>query len=103
MFKNSFFGILLIGIGFASLAFTNPVEGVKINTEKSVVTWKGYKVTGEHTGTIAIKNGELNFDDGQLTGGSFEIDMTSIKCTDLEGEWAGKLEGHLKSPDFFWC
>jgi polyisoprenoid-binding protein YceI len=29
------------------------------------------------------------------------MDMTSIKVTDLEGEWAGKLEGHLKSPDFF--
>ena len=27
--------------------------------------------------------------------------MTSIACTDLEGEMAGKLVGHLMSPDFF--
>ena len=36
-----------------------------------------------------------------MTGGNFEIDMTSLKVTDLEGAMAGKLEGHLKSPDFF--
>ena len=27
--------------------------------------------------------------------------MTTIACTDLEGEWKEKLEGHLKSDDFF--
>jgi polyisoprenoid-binding protein YceI len=27
--------------------------------------------------------------------------MNSITCTDLEGEWAGKLVGHLKADDFF--
>jgi polyisoprenoid-binding protein YceI len=27
--------------------------------------------------------------------------MTSIKVKDLQGETAGKLEGHLKSDDFF--
>jgi len=27
--------------------------------------------------------------------------MNSITCTDLEGEYAGKLVGHLKSDDFF--
>lgn len=101
MSKNLFFAVLLLTAGLASLAFNNPVETIKVNAEKSVVTWKGYKVTGEHAGTIAIKNGELSFDNGKLTGGSFDIDMNTIKCTDLQGEWGGKLEGHLKSPDFF--
>jgi polyisoprenoid-binding protein YceI len=27
--------------------------------------------------------------------------MTSINVTDLQGEYKGKLEGHLKSDDFF--
>ena len=27
--------------------------------------------------------------------------MTTIACTDLTGEYKGKLEGHLKSDDFF--
>ena len=33
--------------------------------------------------------------------GKVVIDMTSINVTDLQGEWKDKLEGHLKSPDFF--
>jgi polyisoprenoid-binding protein YceI len=36
-----------------------------------------------------------------LTGGSVEIDMPTITVTDLEGEYKNKLEGHLKSDDFF--
>ena len=65
------------------------------------MVWKGYKVTGSHVGIITIKSGHLNFDKDILTGGSFEIDMSTITVTDLEGEYKGKLEGHLKSDDFF--
>lgn len=72
-----------------------------VDTNSSVIVWTGYKVTGKHTGTVKIKNGNLTLDNGVLTGGSFDIDMTSIKDTDLEGEWADKLVGHLKSDDFF--
>lgn len=72
-----------------------------VDTNSSVVVWTGYKVTGKHTGTVKIKNGNLMMDNGVLTGGSFDIDMNSIKCNDLEGEWADKLVGHLKSDDFF--
>ncbi len=73
----------------------------KVDPSSSVVVWKGYKVTGEHTGTVKLKNGELQFTDGKLTGGSFEVDMTTITCTDLEGATAAKLVSHLKSDDFF--
>jgi len=78
-------------------------EGLKkeVNIEKSNVTWKGYKVAGSHTGNITIKSGNLIFNDGILTGGDFVIDMTTINVTDLEGEYKNKLEGHLKSDDFF--
>ncbi len=48
-----------------------------------------------------MKSGDLEFNGDQLTGGSFAIDMTSITVTDLTGEYKGKLEGHLKSKDFF--
>ena len=43
----------------------------------------------------------MTFEEEKLTGGSFVIDMTTINSTDLEGEYKGKLEGHLKSDDFF--
>ena len=50
---------------------------------------------------ISIKSGYLSFDKDKLVGGSFIIDMSTITNTDLEGEYKGKMEGHLKSDDFF--
>ena len=89
-------------IAAITFSFTGIENGEKeIKTDKSSVTWKGYKVTGSHEGTISIKSGHLSFNEGELTGGEFTIDMTSIVNTDLDGEYKGKLEGHLKSADFF--
>jgi polyisoprenoid-binding protein YceI len=65
------------------------------------VTWKGYKVGGSHTGTIALESGSLQFDGEKLVGGEFVVDMTSINTTDLEGDYKNKLDGHLASDDFF--
>ncbi|MFT4664621.1 MAG: polyisoprenoid-binding protein YceI [Ulvibacter sp.] len=91
---------LTLSIGLFS--FTNPVEPTtKIDTTESVITWKGYKVTGSHAGTLKLNEGAFEYADGLLEGGAFTIDMTSLNCTDLEGESKGSLEGHLKSADFF--
>lgn len=73
----------------------------RLSSSDSKVIWTGYKVTGEHTGTIKFQKGNLEFKDGKLTGGMFSMDMSSIATTDLQGEYAGKLNGHLKSADFF--
>ena len=83
-----------------SFALVN-AQQKQIKTEKSSLIWKGYKVTGSHTGTIAIKSGILTFKEGKLIEGDFVIDMLTIKNTDLTGEYKEKLEGHLKSDDFF--
>jgi len=101
--KNSIKNIAAIAIvAFMTFSFTT-MDGIKkeINAESSKVNWKGYKVTGSHQGTIAIKTGNLVFDNNKLVGGSFTINMSSIIVTDLKGEYKGKLEGHLKSDDFF--
>ena len=73
----------------------------KINTEKSTINWLGKKVTGEHSGTLNLKEGNLIFKGGKIAGGNFTVDMTSLVTTDLAGDWKAKLEGHLKSEDFF--
>jgi len=75
----------------------------KVNTENSMIEWKGFKPTGSHTGTISIKQGKLDLNDGSIESGSFDIDMTSIVVTDIpvEDEGNAKLKGHLTSPDFF--
>ncbi|MGK0457338.1 MAG: polyisoprenoid-binding protein YceI [Polaribacter sp.] len=67
----------------------------------SVITWKGSKPTGSHDGTIMLKEGSLNLEAGKLTGGSFVIDMSSMKNLDLDAESGAKIVGHLSSPDFF--
>jgi polyisoprenoid-binding protein YceI len=73
----------------------------KIDTQKSTITWNAKKVTGEHTGTVNLKEGNLIFKGGKVAGGNFTVDMTTLVTTDLSGDWKGKLEGHLKSEDFF--
>lgn len=73
----------------------------KINVEKSTINWNAKKVTGEHSGTVNFQEGNLILKSGKVVGGSFTVDMTSLVTTDLSGDWKGKLEGHLKSADFF--
>ncbi len=100
-FSLSFIAVL----AFMGLSFTNPSEGevaaYNIDTKESVINWKGYKVTGQHYGTVMLESGKLEYDGDMLVGGEFAIDMTTIAVGDLEGEYQKKLEGHLKSDDFF--
>ncbi len=102
MKKNVLSLALAIVFGATAVA-NNPIDGEKkeIKTEESTITWKAYKVTGSHMGTVSLKEGALSFEEGKLSGGEFLVDMTSLVSTDLEGEYKGKLEGHLKSDDFF--
>ncbi len=101
--KNKILSLVIVTvIAFTGLSFTikdGPKKEVKI--EKGKVVWKAYKVTGSHVGTITLKEGSLIFEKDKLIGGKFTIDMTTITNTDLEGEYKQKLEGHLKSDDFF--
>lgn len=73
----------------------------KLDSKASKVEWFAEKVTGKHNGIVTLASGSLSDNHGQWTG-MFEMDMTSITVTDLEaGKGKEKLEGHLKSPDFF--
>ncbi len=69
----------------------------------TTVGWTGSKPTGAHTGTFNVKEGSLSVKDNSITAGSFLIDITSLSDKDLAADTVskGKLEGHLKSPDFF--
>ncbi len=87
-------------IGLAAMSFTHTTN-YSVDTAASNIVWKGYKVTGEHTGNVKVKSGSFITDHGKILGGSFLIDMNSIACTDLQGEYGDKLVGHLKADDFF--
>ena len=74
----------------------------KVNASASTINWNGKKVTGQHEGTINLKDGALVFKGKKLVGGTFNVDMNSIVVTDLKaGQGKEKLEGHLKADDFF--
>jgi len=55
--------------------------------------------TGEHEGYVSLSKGEFTIDKGQLTGGSVEVDMTTI--ADEFHRSDNNLINHLKEPDFF--
>lgn len=102
MKKNVLSLVFAVVVGAVATA-ANPIDGEKkeVKVSESTVTWKAYKVTGSHHGTIDLKEGALEFDGDKLVGGEFVVDMGTLVSNDLEGEYKGKLEGHLKSDDFF--
>ena len=102
MRKNDLSLVLALAFGITASATDPVIDGKKeVNTDASRIAWKAYKVTGSHHGTIDLNSGALVFENDKLTGGEFEVQMTTLISKDLEGESKGKLEGHLKSDDFF--
>ena len=95
----------LILLTFVSILIGFNIEGqetYKISPENSTIEWVGEKVSGAHSGYINLQNAFFLFEEKKIVGGEFNIDMNSIKCTDIENPaYAAKLEEHLKDPDFF--
>lgn len=115
MKKNIFNLLIIVATGIAIVGCKNKTEKApetiketamlatgeavtyNVNLEESTIEWQGFKPTGSHKGTINIVSGTFTTNDGKLQSGTFVIDMSSIK----ESEDNAKLEGHLKSADFF--
>ena len=92
--KNIF---LTVVIALFTLSIAEGQTKLTAVAEKTTLDWLGEKVTGQHTGTVKLQSGWLTMKENKIVGGEFVIDMTSIK--DSEGN--ARLEGHLKSDDFF--
>lgn len=96
MKTNALLSLLLIMV--TSLAFAQS----DFNLDSSKIKWVGKKITNQsHSGTLKFKKVNLKIDNNASISGQFEVDMHSLTNTDLSGEWKQKLEGHLKSDDFF--
>ncbi|HEY0143266.1 MAG TPA: YceI family protein [Thermoanaerobaculia bacterium] len=63
--------------------------------EKSSINFVGAKVTRDHKGKFNSFDGSINYAGGKPVDVSFDIDLNSLETDDP------KLDGHLKSPDFF--
>jgi polyisoprenoid-binding protein YceI len=78
-----------------------------LDTLNSRVEWKGYKIlkseNTSHFGTIKFESGDVTVKDEKLESGKFVADMNSLTSEDLkdDADQLGKLNGHLKSGDFF--
>ncbi|WBV60012.1 YceI family protein [Chryseobacterium camelliae] len=78
-----------------------------LDTLNSRVEWKGYKIlkseSTSHFGTIKFESGDVTVKEGKLESGKFVADMNSLTSVDLkdDADQLGKLNGHLKSGDFF--
>lgn len=76
------------------------VDLYDVDVKASRVEWFAEKVTGKHNGTVTLSSGVIQNNHGRLDG-NFVMDMKSIAVSDLPADKKGKLEGHLKSEDFF--
>jgi len=91
--------VFVLALSLTSTVFAGSQN---VDTAKSSVKWLAKKVTGQHTGTISVKEGNLVVENGKITGGKVVVDMNSIADVDLtDATWNAKLIGHLKSDDFF--
>ncbi len=96
--KKIVLALALVAGTVGMYSFTTKVaDTFAVNTTTSKVEFIGSKAGGYHPGYFLLKSGSVAIDGGKLTGGSFVIDLASLKITDDAG---ARLEGHLKSPDF---
>lgn len=86
--------ILLMGLNLSSQ--------VQMDLTKSSIKWIGKEITTkEHFGALKFSKAQLEFNGDVLTGGEFTVDMTTLDVQDLSGGGKQRLEGHLRSDDFF--
>lgn len=95
-------------ISFITLMFMSVIVGTEkefeaiVNKSESTVSWNAKKVTGEHYGKVQISDAQLDYQNGKILGGSFEMDMTTITVEDItDANSNARLTNHLKSDDFF--
>ncbi|MEM8567517.1 MAG: YceI family protein [Bacteroidota bacterium] len=104
MKKQSTILALVLAAGIGLMSFKAIDGNYTVSTSESQLKWTGYHLAKsyEHWGYVNLKSGNVEVNNGKITSGEFVIDMTTIANKDVEGEKKSKkLDGHLKSNDFF--
>ena len=96
--------LAIIVLSITLVSFNNfTIETYSADINESIVEWAASRTGKTHNGTVNIKDGMLTFEDGQLIGGDFTLNMTSIMVLDIpsSNKMNVKLVDHLNSSDFF--
>ncbi|HQX43694.1 MAG: YceI family protein [Saprospiraceae bacterium] len=86
-----------------SAALQNYGTGFELLPQQSIIYWLGSSPTGTHNGSLKFKESKLFIDQaGNLAGGVFNIDMTTIANLDISDPDEKKdFEENMKSGNFF--
>lgn len=99
--QKTFQSQLLICLVLLNFGFTQ-AQRLSADLAQSNIRWYGEELTGKtHFGDLSFKVAQIELQDGVITGGIFIVDMMSLSVEDLSGPGKTKLEGHLRSDDFF--
>tara|TARA_B100000886_G_scaffold37948_1_gene23553 strand:+ start:555 stop:1109 length:555 start_codon:yes stop_codon:yes gene_type:complete len=93
--KNLFITIFLL------INFNLFSQNYDIDLDKSKIKWIGKEITtSSHYGTLKFVEGEIKLQ-SEAVSGKVIVDMESLSVDDLTGGSKARLEGHLRSDDFF--
>lgn len=85
----------------ATLAPAAP-DTYTVQPQLSTMGWVAKKVTGQHNGSVPVKEGAVQVQGSQIVGGTFTFDVAGLKIEDVTNEGMNaRLTGHLKGDDFF--
>ncbi len=99
--KITFKRIITITLTLTSIVFSYS-QSLTANQTQCLIRWYGEELTGKtHFGNLSFKEGQIELQDGLIIGGTFVVNMTSLSVEDLTGGAKARLEGHLRSDDFF--
>ena len=79
-------------------------DSLCLDTDRSMVRWRGKKIGGSHEGTVRLKAGILELQGSTVVQGAVVADMRSIAVTDIpahEREARENLRSHLAHEEFF--
>jgi polyisoprenoid-binding protein YceI len=100
--KNSLLACMAIVLSLSSCDNDETEKtSYAINSESSLIEWKGAGNNIEHTGSFSVSGDELQVEDNRIVGGTFNIPIASIQNFDLPEEVKPILLNHLQSADFF--
>ncbi|WPU67129.1 YceI family protein [Peredibacter starrii] len=97
--------LLAVALAFSATAYAQNkpmTQTYNVDSAATKIVYVGKKVTGQHTGNVTAKSGNLTFLGEQITGGEVVVDMNSLTSTDItDKDTNAKYLGHMKSADFF--